>query len=149
MFLQTVFAFIVPWTICIMHLYKKDKMILFLFAPISSVLSSTINAFGFYFNFWEVYPYPKQKDLVILPFTLGIFSVLGSYFIYFIKKTNKPYCTLFIMTLLSTLSELIFVYFGKVVYGNGWNIYLTFFSYLLPYLLLYLYFRYLIKIKIL
>jgi len=37
--------------ICIMHLYKKDKMLFFLFAPFFSVVASLINKLGFYLKF--------------------------------------------------------------------------------------------------
>ena len=149
MILNIILGFVVPWIICIMHLYKKEeKLLLFLVAPVFSVVAYTINTFGFYFDFWEVIPFPDQKNLASLPFDLGIFPVLASYLIYFIKKIKKPYFVVFLMTLFTTFLELIFVYFGRVIYGNYWNIYLTFFSYLFPYLFVYGYYKYLIKLNV-
>lgn len=145
MILHIILIFLIPWIICILHLYKKEKMLVFLIAPFFSVVAYSVNAFGFYFGFWEVLPFPSQKNYATLPFELGIYPVLACYLIYFIKIINKPYVVLFLMTLFITLLELVFVYFGRVIYGNGWNIYHTFFSYLLPYLLAYWYYRYLIK----
>ncbi|MDM5246213.1 CBO0543 family protein [Lysinibacillus sp. G4S2] len=123
-------------------------MLLFLFSPFFSVVTYTINTLGFYFGFWEVLPFPNQKNLASLPFDLGIYPVFACYLIFFIKKINKPYFVLFLMTLLTTFLEMVFVYFERVTYGNGWNIYLTFFSYLLPYSFLYWYYRFLIKINV-
>lgn len=148
MILHLLLAFLIPWIICILHLYKKDKMLLFLFAPYFSVSAYIINAFGFYFDFWEVLPFPNQKHIASLPFDLGIYTVLGCYLIFFIKKFNRPYFVIFLMSLFTTFLETVFVYFGRVIYGNGWNVYLTFFSYFIPYLFLYWYYRFLIKINV-
>ena len=148
MILNIVLGFVVPWTICIIHLYKKEKLLLLLVAPFFSVVTYTINTFGFYFGFWEVIPFPTQKNLASLPFDLGIFPILASYLTFFIRKIKKPYFIVFLMTLFTTFLELIFVYFGRVIYGNGWNIYLTFFSYLFPYFFVYGYYKYLIKLNV-
>ncbi|WP_308339948.1 CBO0543 family protein [Lysinibacillus capsici] len=148
MILHLLLAFLIPWIICILHLYKRDKMLLFLFAPYFSVSAYIINAIGFYYDFWEVLPFPNQKHIATLPFDLGIYPVLGCYLIYFIKKFNRAYLIIFLMSLFTTFLEMIFFYFGRVIYENGWNVYLTFFSYLFPYLFLYWYYKFLIKINI-
>ena len=127
-----------------MHLYKKE-IIIFLVAPYSSVVAYTINTFGFYCGFWELIPYPNQKNLASLPFDLGVFPILASYLIFFIRKIKKPYFAVFLMTLFTTFLELIFLYFRRIIYGNDWNIYLTFFSYLFSYLFVYGYYKYLMK----
>jgi len=149
MILHLLLGFFIPWMICIMHLYKKDKMLFFLFAPFFSVVASLINKLGFYFDFWEVLPFPTQRSFASIPFDVGIYPVLACYCVFFIKKTNKPYFVLVLTTLLTTFLELVFVFFERVTYRNGWNIYLTFFSYLLPYSFLYWYYRFLLKISIL
>ncbi|EAZ87045.1 CBO0543 family protein [Lysinibacillus sp. FSL M8-0216] len=149
MILHLFLVFLIPWTICLMHLYKKDKILLFLVAPFFSVVAYLMNALGFYFDFWEVLPFPQQKSFAALPFDVGIYPVLSCYCIYFIKKVNKPFLVLLLMTLLTTFLEGIFVFFDRVIYQNGWNIYFTFFSYLLPYLFLYGYYRFLLKIRVL
>ncbi len=132
MILHLLLAFLIPWIIGILHLYKRDKMLLFLFAPYFSVSAYIINALG----------------IATLPFDLGIYPVLGCYLIYFIKKFNRAYLIIFLMSLFTTFLEMIFFYFGRVIYENGWNVYLTFFSYLFPYLFLYWYYKFLIKINI-
>ncbi len=148
MILHLLLAFLIPWIICVMQLYKKDKTLLFLFAPYSIVSAYIVNAIGYYFNFWEVLPFPNQKHIASLPFDLGIYPVLGCYLIFFIRKFNRPYLVLFLMSLFTTFLEMVFVYFGRVIYGNGWNLYLTFFSYFITYLFLYWYYRFLIKINV-
>lgn len=149
MILHLFLVFLIPWVICLMHLYKKEKILLFFSGSIFSVVAYLMNALGFYFDFWEVLPFPEQKSFASLPFDVGIYPVLSCYCIYFIKKTNKPFLVLFLMTLLTTFLEGIFVFFERVIYQNGWNIYFTFFSYLLPYLCLYGYYRFLLKIRVL
>ncbi len=149
MILHLFLVFLIPWIICLMHLYKKDKMLFFLVAPFFSIVAYLMNTLGFYFDFWEVLPFPQQKSFATLPFDVGIYPVLSCYCIYFIKKMNKPFLVLLLMTLLTTFLEGIFVFFDRVIYRNGWNIYFTFFSYLLPYLFLYGYYRFLLKISVL
>ena len=149
MILHIVVLFLLPWIIGIIHLYKRDKILLFLFAPINSVVSYTIETFAFYFGFWEVFPFPNQKNLATLPFDLGIYPILACYLIFFIRRMKKPYFVLLLMTLFTTFFEWILVYFGRVRYGNGWNIYFTFFSYLLPYIFVYWYYKYLLKLNVL
>lgn len=148
MILNIVLGFVAPWAISIMHLYKKEKLLLILVAPLFSVVAYTINTFGFYFGFWEITPFPNQKNLASLPFDLGIYPVLASYLIFFIRRFKKPYFVVFLMTLFTTFLELIFLYFGRIIYGNDWNILLTFFSYLFPYLFVYGYYKYLIKLNV-
>ncbi|TDX93495.1 UNVERIFIED_CONTAM: hypothetical protein BJ099_12530 [Lysinibacillus xylanilyticus] len=75
------FPFLIPWIIFILHLYKKDKLLLYLFAPFFSIVAIIINTLGFYFGFWEVLPFPNQKILASLPFDLGIYPVLACYLI--------------------------------------------------------------------
>ena len=131
-----------------MHLYKKEKMLSFLIVPFVSVVAYTINNFGFYYGFWEAVTFPNQKNLASLPFDLGIYPVLASYMIFFIRKIKKPYFVVFLMTLFTTFLELIFVYFGRVIYGNDWNIYFGFLSYLCPYLFVYGYYKHLMKLNV-
>ncbi|WP_283248368.1 CBO0543 family protein [Lysinibacillus fusiformis] len=139
------FAFVLPWFIGILHLYKKDKLVLFFIAPFSSVISYVVNTVAYYFGFWEVTPFPKHKNLASIPFELGFYPILTCYFIFFIRKSKNPYFVVVFMSLLTTLLELLCFYLEWIVYGNGWNIYLTFFSYLFPFLIVYWYYKCLIK----
>ena len=140
-----ILAFVLPWFIGILHLYKKDKLVLFFIAPFSSVISYVVNTVAYYFGYWEITPFPKLKNLASLPFELGFYPILACYLVFFIRKSKNPYFVVFFMSLLTTLLELLCIYLGWIVYGNGWNIYLTFFSYLLPFLIVYWYYNYLIK----
>ncbi|MDQ0857542.1 CBO0543 family protein [Bacillus sp. V2I10] len=148
MFFNVLTAFIFPWILGIVHLYKKDKQIIHFIAPLFSVVAFVINEFGLYFDFWKISPFFDQKTLSAMPFNLGLYPILASYLIYYIKKTNKPYLILIIFSLSTTILELTFVLAGKVIYSNGWNIYWTFFSYLFPFMCMYYYFLYLKKVNL-
>jgi len=80
-----------------------------------------------------------------MEFIIGIYLILGSHLVYFIKKYKHPYLIIFLMTTLSTMLELIYVYFEMVIYNNGWSGIHTFFSYLFPYILAYRYYLFLEK----
>ncbi|MBT2615507.1 MULTISPECIES: CBO0543 family protein [unclassified Bacillus (in: firmicutes)] len=149
MFFNTILIFVIPWIIGIFHLYKKDKLLIPLIGSFFSVIAFTINELGFYFGFWEVAPFPNQKTLSASPFNLGIYPILASYMIFFIKKNKNLYLVVFFITLFTTFLEMIFVFWGKVIYGNGWNTYFTFISYLFPYTLTYWYYIYLKKLNVL
>jgi hypothetical protein len=113
------------------------------------IITFTINEFGFYLGFWEVLPSVNQKTLSALPFNLGLYPILASYLIYFIKRYKYPCLVLLLMTIFTTLIEMIFGYFGRVIYSNGWNNVWTFFSYLIPYVLVFCFYTYLKNLKIL
>ena len=149
MFFNTIFIFVIPWIIGIFHLYKKDKLLIPLIGSFFSVIAFTINELCFYFGFWEVVPFPNQKTLSALPFNLGIYPILASYLIFFIKKNKNPYLVVLLITLFTTFLEMIFVFWGRVTYGNGWNIFFTFLSYMFPYTLVYWYYVYLKKLNVL
>ena len=148
MFLNILIAFVLPWFIAFRHLSKKDSLLIVLVAPFSSVLAYLINTIAYYFGFWEVAPFPEQKNLASLPSELGIFPILACYLVFFIRKFKRTYIVVIIMTVFTTCLEQIFVLFGWIIYENGWNIFYTFFSYLLPYFVVYWYYKYLIKIAI-
>jgi hypothetical protein len=138
MFFNSILVFVIPWIVAILHLYKKDKLLIVLIGPFFSVIAFTINEFGF----WEVIPFPNQKTLSALPFNLGLYPILASYLIFFIKKYKHPYAIIFFMSAFTTILEMIFLLFERVIYGNGWNNTWTFFSYLFPYMLTYWYYKY-------
>ena len=147
MILNTLIVFIIPWIIALLHLNRKDRLILPLMAPFSSVIAFVINDFGHLFGFWELTFVSKNWEIAAaLPFDMGLYPILSCYMIYFIRKNGHPYIMILIMTTFTTLSETVFVFFGRVIYGNGWNNYWTFLSYLVPYVLVYVYYLYLRKI---
>lgn len=91
MILNIILGFVIPWMFCIMHLYKREKLLLLLIAPPTSVLAYVINTFTFYFSFAEVFPFPNPKNLASLPFSLGLYPISAGYLIFFIRKFKKPY----------------------------------------------------------
>ncbi|WP_337193749.1 CBO0543 family protein [Halobacillus litoralis] len=139
MVLNTILAFVLPWIVAVLHLYRKDKVVIPLIGSFFSVMAFFINDIGFYFGFWEVAPFPKQKSLSVIPFNIGLYPILASYLIYFIKRNGSPYLVILLMTLFTTILEGIYVFSERVVYGNGWNLFFTFFSYLIPYIIIYRY----------
>lgn len=139
MFLNIIVGFVIPW-IFIINLYYKDKRVLLTMFFFQSTIAYTINALGFYSCLWDVYPF-GNKEIVHIPFDIGIYPMLSSWMIYFIsiKKINSFIIILF-FTLLTTFIEGLGIISGRVVYGNGWNIGWTFLSYLIPYILNYIYY---------
>lgn len=137
MIVNIIIWFIIPWISILLY---KDKSILLTIMPFQSVIAYTINAFGFYFKLWDVYPF-QHKVIVAIPFDIGIYPILSAWMIYFIKqKKINPYAIIFIFTILTTIIEGIGVMLGKIIYGKWWNIGWTFISYLIPYLLNYKYY---------
>ncbi|CEH31855.1 hypothetical protein AM501_07915 [Aneurinibacillus migulanus] len=137
-------GFVIPWIFGI-WLYNKDKKTVLLIAPLGTMLAYTINLFGFYFGFWNFKPVLKIKLLSSFPFDVGLYPVLSSYLIYFIQKEDiRPYASILIFSLATTLFEYVMLVFGKVSYGQNWNTFWTFWSYVLPYFVIY---RYYIALK--
>lgn len=138
MLVNIVIVLIIPW-ILMYILYFKDKKIVLIIAPFQSAIAFTINAIGFYYGFWDIYPF--NKEIVHIPFDIGIYPMLSVYMIYYIKhKDINPFTVIFAFALLTTCIEGIGVRMGRVIYGRGWNIGGTFISYLIPYILNYGYY---------
>ncbi|MCI1695819.1 CBO0543 family protein [Aneurinibacillus aneurinilyticus] len=132
-------GFIIPWVFGF-WLYKQDKKLILLIVPLSVTLSFIINLFGFHFGFWSFTPILKTKELSVFPLNVGLYPMLSSYLIYLIQKNKlHPYILVFIFALCTTLFEYIELFFEKVAYGHGWNIFWTFWSYVLPYFIIYRY----------
>ncbi|WP_251529870.1 CBO0543 family protein [Metabacillus litoralis] len=148
MIFNILIGLVLPWTVAIFHLYKKERTIIPLIGSFFSVIAFIVNEFGFYCGFWRIAPFFDQKTLSALPFNLGMYPILASYLIYFIKKTKKPYLMTFFISIFTTFLELTLVLSEKVIYSNGWNIIWTFFSYLIPYIWLYWYYLYLKKLQV-
>jgi hypothetical protein len=106
------------------------------------MLAFTVNQWGFYFEFWDVTPILKDETASAIPFNLGIYPVLASFMIYLIQeKKRSPFFSIFIITLFTTFFELVTLVTGKVIYHNGWNIFWTFISYLIPYWITFVYYK--------
>lgn len=147
MLLNIVIAFIIPWILMVI-LYFRDKEVVLIIAPFQSAIAFTINSIGFYYGFWDLYPF-GSKEIVHVPFDIGIYPMLSAYMIYYIKhKEINPLMVIFIFTLLTTCIEGAGVNMGRVVYGRGWNIGGTFISYLIPYILNYGYYLSLKKLGV-
>ncbi|ULL16232.1 hypothetical protein DVH26_18340 [Paenibacillus sp. H1-7] len=139
-------GFIIPWLFGI-YLYKKDRKILLLIYPISVVISMFINDVGFHLKFWDFTPHiPDDETISALPLDLGLYPILGSYMIYWIRNSSLHWLLISLITMaFTTCLEYFGVVIGKVTYGNGWNILFTSGSYLLAYLLVYFYYTRLLK----
>jgi len=143
-----IFGFIVPW-IFGTWLFSKNKKLVFVIFPFSSIISYTVNSFGFHIDFWKVQPI-DLGTLSMLPFNLGLYGLFGCFLIYIIQKTQvNKYVIIFTFSLITTIIELIGVMIGKVAYSNGWNIFYTYFSYLISYAFVYWYYLLSKKFKIL
>ena len=149
MLVNIIIAFIIPWIFGV-YLYLKDRRIIILIGPFASVLAFTIDVIGFQLDYWHIKPFYDTEIFSALPFHWGIYPILTGYLIYFIMyKRFHRYLLITGFALITTILELIGVLTGRVVYHNGWNIFFTFGSYLLPYTLTYLYFKKLRSMKIL
>jgi hypothetical protein len=147
MLLNIIIGFIIPWLFA-SFIYFRDRKILFIIAPFASVLSYAINSTAMFLGLWKLYPFEFGKDSTI-PFDLGLYPVLASYLIYLANKSRiNNWAVITIITTFTTLLEWLGLLLGRVVYGNGWNLAFTFFSYLIPYLLIYWFYLGLKKAKV-
>ncbi len=150
MLINVFFGFIIPWLIAL-YLARKNPKILLLISPVGAVLSFVINAFGFQLKFWDFTPLiPDDENVSALPLNIGLYPVLGSYMIWMILlHRKKTALILFLFILCTTILEYIGILVGKVSYGNGWNIGYTSLSYLLAFSCVYIYFRFLERLRVL
>lgn len=121
-------------------MYFKDKKLLLTVGPLQSTIAYTINAVGFYYGYWDVYPFGNQVIVHVL-FDIGIYPALSVWMIYFIKRCKiNAFVLILIFAIATTIIEGLGIMIGRITYGHGWNIGLTFISYLIPYLLNYWYY---------
>lgn len=147
MLLNVILGFILPWIVAI-YLIKADVRILALIAPIGSVIAFTFDVIGFSLKFWRITPFYETEVMAALPMHLGIYPILAAFMVFFIhRKGLNKFIGILGFTLLTTLFEYIGVLIDKVHYGNSWNIFWTFFSYLVPYILVYLYYKLSMKLN--
>jgi hypothetical protein len=149
MLFNVVAAFIIPWIIAI-YLIRKNVNILLLIWPVGSVLAFTVDILGVHLDFWHVFPFHDTEPFSALPMYLGLYPILACYMIY-VYHTGRLNAFLSVIGFTSfiTLMEYVALRVGYVVYGNGWAIYYTFLSYLVPLFLVYLYYRALLHLNIL
>lgn len=129
-------GFIFPWMFGSRFL-KVDKRI-FLFVVF---ISNVICIWADYKKYWVLKPRLKKRQyLTTLPFNFGLYPVSASLMILCIEKIKMPYFVIYSFAFLTTVAEFCYRLMGKVKYYNGWNILKTFFSYLIPYYLIYKYY---------
>ncbi|MTI58377.1 MAG: hypothetical protein FH762_00020 [Firmicutes bacterium] len=147
MFLNIVIGFVIPWVFGI-YLYKMAPKILLSIFSLGTVLSHIINAFADEYKMWHLLP-EKYLSIDYLMFDIGLYAILPSYMIFFIYRYKQinGYIFVLIFTIITTILEFFWFKIGRVTYHNGWSIYHTFFSYLIPYFLIFMYFKLLRKVK--
>lgn len=142
MLINIIFGFFVPWIAGIYLGVKTPKTLLLIF-PIGAVSSLVINSIGFQLKFWDFTPLiPNDESVSALPLDIGLYPLLACFMIWLIN--SRPILTvliLFLFILGTTLLEFMALIFGKVTYGNGWNIGYTFLSYLLAFGIVFIYFK--------
>lgn len=141
-------GFLLPWVLGI-WLYRKNKALVATIAPFTAVIATKVNVILIQLDFYHVTPiYCHTESLSLIPFELGLYPVLASGMMYLIWKKGHPFIQIVLFSLLTTLIELIGLLWGKVIYYQGWNLFWTFWSYLIPYVIVYLYYRLLLKINV-
>ncbi|RAV10141.1 CBO0543 family protein [Paenibacillus contaminans] len=141
MLFNIIIGFLIPWSFGI-YLFRKSPKVVILIVPIASMISGTINAFGFQLKYWDFTPIiPDDESISATPLDLGLYPVLASFMVYWMKKfPNKWLIILCTFILITTLLEWVALLFGKVSYGNGWNIFFTGISYTFAFGGVYLYY---------
>jgi len=132
-------GFIIPWILGIGLLKKQKELVRIV--PFVWVLSTLVNVWGDYYKFWIVKPKRKSKQyLTTMPYNLGLYPMLSMFMVYWIKNNRKSLPLIFLFSLFTTVAEYGMVLLKKVTYGENWSCLKTFFSYLLPYYLVYRYY---------
>lgn len=139
MLLNVIIGLVIPWFFGAL-LYKKATKIILIISPFGGILAHIVNSIQYKFEFWTIKP-ESFEHLNYLIYDIGLYGVLSAFLIYLIHRKNvKPILAILTFTLLTTLLEYIGVAIERIVYFNGWNIFFTFWSYLIPYIFVYLYY---------
>lgn len=126
------------------YLFKKDRLMFLLIAPVGSVLAWSVNQLGNAYGFWEIRPLQlAEKSLSAMPLNLGLYPVISALMIFAHRTYIRNAIVVPLFACLLTLLEYIGVLANYVLYYRGWNIYWTFVSYLLPLTLVFAYCRWL------
>lgn len=151
MFLNLFLGLIIPFFMSF-YLFYKNKKIVILIAPISSVICFIIINAEEHFGFWNLYPFNIHDAFAAIPYCIGLYPFNVCFFMYLIdNKFNHLNHSVLILALsaFTTFEEFCGILAGRIYYSNGWNIIFTFISYLVPFSVIYLYYRYLKKIQML
>lgn len=133
-------GFIIPWIITI-PFFQRDKKVFILIAPVSSIFAFVINIVGYQMGFFYLLPLYEIKLVTAMFTNLGLFALMPCYEIFIIRHTTiKPIYSVFGFAFLNTLFEYLGLATGFVEYYNGWNIFYTFFSYFIPFYIIYFYY---------
>lgn len=143
MLYNVIFAFAIP-LILLIWLYKKNDRIVLTITPVFSVVSFIINHWGVGTGHWWIIPVFDDKSLSSVPYNIGIYPALSSFLAYLIHVNKRnSFFWVIAFTTATTGLEMINLQLGRLFYGNGWNVLWTFISYLIPYSLTSLYYRFL------
>lgn len=138
MLLNVILGFVIPIVVgC--WILRKSLNLLLIFFPFGVATSTVFNNIGFNY-FWHLAPEFTNRSFAALPFDVGLFPMAGCLMIYFINRHRAhPWIAVFVSALLLTIVEWIAKEYGKVWYFNGWNIFWSYVSYLIPMVMAYLY----------
>ncbi|MFC7322569.1 hypothetical protein [Halobacillus campisalis] len=148
MWFNIIAGFIIPWIFGI-YMYRKAPEIFFTTAPITALIAVTCNQAGIHLGLWEVHHMPKVTLADSIFLDLGIFTIAGSSFTYFLayKKKNR-YLLLTLFTLGMTSLEYLSIVMEIVSYSDKWNIFYTFLMYAAGFLTLYFISKKLVKLGV-
>lgn len=131
-----IFGFILPWLLLFLFFRVNLKLVIIM-APFVSVVAFVLNEIGFN-NFLDFIPRFKNISLSSLPLNLGLYPVLGCLLVYSLQlSTRKPVVWMVFYGLITTGMEYVALVAKYIFYYNGWNIFHTFLSYLLAYILVF------------
>lgn len=141
LFVVIILSFVIPWIIGICQ-FSRAKYIIVLAVPFSSSLAFTLNTIGLDLSFF----YPTVSSETIMH-TVGILGNIGivplesCIFIYLTEHTNvKKYILNILLSLVSTIIDLLFIRFKLLAYDNGWNMYWTFIMFFISFYIVYFYY---------
>jgi len=116
---------------------RRNYRLVLIYFPLGVAVSTCINSVGFNY-FWNILPHTRNEAYAALPMDLGIYPITGCIMMYMILvKHTRPWPSIFVTALLLTLIEWTAKLMGHVEYFNGWNIFWTYWSYFLPFVLAY------------
>lgn len=143
-----IFGFILPWLLLFLFFRVNLKLVIIM-APFVSVVAFVLNEIGFN-NFWDFIPRFKNISLSSLPLNLGLYPVLGCLLVYSLQlSTRKPVVWMVFYGLITTGMEYVALVAKYIFYYNGWNIFHTFLSYLLAYILVFFYYKVMVRYDVL
>ncbi|MGN7413065.1 CBO0543 family protein [Paenibacillus sp. SAF-068] len=116
---------------------RRNLTILIQYYALGVAVSACINSVGFNY-FWNILPNTRNQSYAALPMDLGIYPITGCLMMYaIIVKGANPWLAILVASLSLTFIEWVAKMMGHVIYFNGWNIFWTFLSYLLPFVIAY------------